>query len=125
MDIGPIFIDWFTPTLTVDSSPMDKGTSSWKIGGAAPHLVVEELRELVENYHGRVTIGTETGVLEYVRFGCASLESRDGWYLLQGFNESIDKLHMDAIDSTDIDLGHGDTAVLSFSISAAYLGDMA
>lgn len=125
MNIGSVVVDWFTPTVSGDSSPLGKGQRSVTITGAASHLVVDELREIVENYRNRETIGQETGIKVYVDFDCASLASRNGWYLLQGFSDSVDKLHMDAIASTDIDLGHGDTAVISFSIKAAYLGDEA
>lgn len=123
MNIGSVVVDWFTPVVSGDSSPSAKGQRSVTITGAAPHGVVDELRELVENYRNRETVGAETGVKQYIDFNCASLDSRNGWYLLQGFSDSVDKLHMDAIASTDVDLGHGDTAVISFSIKAAYLGD--
>ena len=125
MNIGAVVLDWFTPTLTIDSSPQGKGQSAVTIGGAGPHLVVDTLREMVENYRARETIGAVTGVKAYVEFECASLDSKNGWYLLQGWSQSYDKVHMDAIDSPEIELGHGDEAVLSFSISAAYLGDQA
>ena len=120
--IGAVEIDWFSPTVTEDTSPLGKGQSSVTIGGAASHIVVDVLREIVRGYRNRRTIGGQTGILIDIDFGCASLDSWDGWYLLQGFSSSIDKLHMDAIESTDIDLGHGDTAVLTFSIPASYLG---
>ncbi len=123
MNIGSIILDWFTPSLSEDNSPAGKGLPSVTINGAGPHPVVDELRELVRNYKMRTTKAGVTGIQQYVEFDCDSLDSWDGWYLLTGFSLSVDKIHMDAIASTDIDLGHGETAVLSFSLKGVYLGD--
>lgn len=123
MNIGGIVLDWFTPTLSVDSSPQGKGQSSVSIGGAGPHPIVQSLRELVENYPSRETIGPTTGIKVYVDFDCPSLDSENGWYLLVGFSKSWDKVHMDAADSDEPELGRGDTAVVPFTVSAVLIGD--
>jgi hypothetical protein len=122
VNIGGIILDWFTPTLTIDSSPAGKGQSAVTIGGAGPHELVDSVREMVENYRVRETIGGQQGVKVYIEFECPSLDSKNGWFLLQGFSQSYDKVHMDAIDSPEPELGHGDEAVLSFSITAARIG---
>lgn len=123
MNIGGVIIDWFSPTVSEDDSPAGKGFPSVTIGGAAPHGVVDELREVTRNYRNRRTVGGETGIQQYIEFECAPLTaSWDGWYLLQGLSTSVDKVRMDAIASTGSDLGEGDTAVLSFSIKAVYIG---
>lgn len=123
MNIGSIILDWFTPSVSEDDSPAGKGLPSVTITGAGPHEVVDELRELIRNYKMRTTKAGVTGIQQYVDFDCDSLDSWDGWYLFTGFSTSVDKIHMDAIASTDIDLGHGDTAVLSFSLKGVFLGD--
>ncbi len=123
MNIGSIVLDWFTPLVSRDASPAGKGQTAVTISGAGYHAVVDELEELVSNYRNRITRGGETGILQYIDFDCASLANRKGWYLLQGFSDTVDKVHMDAIASLEVDLGHGDTAVLSFSLKAVYLGD--
>lgn len=123
MNIGAIILDWFTPTVTVDSSPQGKGQSSVTISGAAPHPVVQSLREFVENYRARETIGGVPGVKEYVEFDCDTLDAEDGWYLFTGFSKSWDKVHMDAAASMEPELGHGDTAVVPFSVTAALIGE--
>lgn len=122
MNIGAIILDWFTPLVSVDSSPMGKGQSSVTIAGFAPHSVVQSLREFVENYRARVTVGGVQGIQEYLEFDCDVLDAEDGWYLFTGFSKSWDKLHMDAAASLEPDLGHGDTAVIPFSVSASYIG---
>ena len=123
MNIGAIILDWFTPIVTVDSSPQGKGQSSVTISGAAPHAVVQSLREFVENYRARETIGGVPGVKEYVEFDCDSLDAEDGWYLFTGFSKSWDKVHMDAATSLEPELGHGETAVVTFSVSASLIGE--
>jgi hypothetical protein len=123
MNIGAIILDWYTPTVSVDSSPQGKGQSSVTIAGFAPHPIVQSLREFVENYRARQTIGQVTGILEYVEFDCDSLDAEDGWYVFTGFNKSWAKVNMDAAASLEPDLGHGDTAVIPFSVSAAYIGE--
>lgn len=122
MNIGAIILDWFTPVVSVDSSPQGKGQSSVTIAGFAPHPVVQSLREFVENYRARVTIGGVPGVKEYVEFDCDVLDAEDGWYLFTGFSKSWDKVHMDAAASLEPELGQGDTAILPFSVSASYIG---
>ncbi len=123
MNIGAIILDWFTPTVSVDSSPQGKGQSSVTISGFAPHPIVQSLREFVENYRARETIGPVTGVKEYVEFDCDSLDAEDGWYLFTGFSKSWAKVNMDAAASDEPDLGHGDTAVVPFSVTAALIGE--
>jgi hypothetical protein len=123
MNIGAIILDWYTPAVSVDSSPQGKGQSSVTISGFAPHPVVQSLREFVENYRARETIGAVTGVLEYIEFDCDSLDAEDGWYLLTGLGKSWDKVHMDAASSLEPELGQGDTALVPFSVSAAYIGE--
>lgn len=123
MNIGAIVLDWFTPTVSVDSSPQGKGQSSVTIAGSAPYPIVQSLREFVENYRARETVGPVTGVKEYVEFDCDVLDAEDGWYLFTGFSKSWDKLHMDAAASLEPELGQGDTALIPFSVSAAYLGE--
>lgn len=122
MNIGSIILDWYTPTVSVDSSPQGKGQSSVTISGLAPHPVVQSLREFVENYRARETIGAVDGVKEYVEFDCDVLDAEDGWYLFTGFSKSWSKLHMDAAASLEFENGHGDTALIPFSVSAAYIG---
>lgn len=122
MNIGGIILDWFTPVVSVDSSPQGKGQSSVTIAGFGPHPIVQELREFVENYRARETIGAAQGVKEYIEFDCDALDAEDGWYLLSGFSKSWDKIHMDAAASLVPDLGQGDTAVVPFSVSASYIG---
>lgn len=123
MNIGAIILDWFTPIVTVDSSPQGKGQSTVTISGAAPHATVQSLREFVENYRARETIGGVPGVKEYVEFDCDTLDAEDGWYLFTGFSKSWDKVHMDAAASMEPELGHGDTAVVPFSVTAALIGE--
>ncbi len=123
MNIGAIILDWYTPTVSVDSSPQGKGQSSVTIAGFAPHPIVQSLREFVENYRARETIGEATGVLEYVEFDCDTLDAEDGWYVFTGFSKSWDRLHMDAAASLEPELGQGDTALIPFSVSAAYIGE--
>lgn len=122
MNIGAIVLDWFTPVVSVDSSPQGKGQSSVTIAGFAPHGAVQSLREFVENYRARVTVGGVPGIKEYVEFDCDVLDAEDGWYLFTGFSKSWDKLHMDAAASLEPELGQGDTAVIPFSVSASYIG---
>ncbi len=122
MNIGAIILDWYAPTVSVDSSPQGKGQSSVTISGFAPHAVVQSLREFVENYRARETIGSVDGVKEYIEFDCDSLDAEDGWYLLTGLGKSWAKVNMDAVASLEPDLGHGETAVLPFSVSASYIG---
>lgn len=122
MNIGAIILDWFTPVVSVDGSPQGKGQSSVTISGFAPHPIVQSLREFVENYRARETIGQAQGVKEYIEFDCNVLDAEDGWYLLSGFSKSWDKVHMDAAASLEPELGQGDTAVIPFSVSASYIG---
>ncbi len=123
MNIGSIILDWYTPVVSVDSSPQGKGQSAVTISGFAPHPIVQSLREFVENYRARETIGPVTGVKEYIEFDCDSLDAEDGWYLLTGFSKSWAKINMDAAASLEGDLGTGDTAVLPFSVTAALVGE--
>lgn len=123
MNIGAIVLDWYGPSVTVDSSPQGKGQSSVTIAGFAPHPAVQSLREFVENYRARETIGPVTGVKEYVEFDCDSLDAEDGWYLFTGFSKSWAKVNMDAAASLEPELGHGDTAVVPFSVTAALIGE--
>lgn len=123
MNIGAIILDWYGPSVSVDSSPQGKGQSSVTIAGFAPHATVQSLREFVENYRARETIGPVTGVKEYVEFDCDVLDAEDGWYLFTGFSKSWDKLHMDAAASLEPELGHGETAVVPFSVTAALIGE--
>lgn len=124
MNIGPIVVDWFVPTLSVDATPAGKGLDSVTIEGTAAYPVVHSMRELIKNYQARQTIGGVTGILEYVEMECASLASWDGWYLLLGISMSTDRLRIEAAESDDPTLGQGTTATVPFSITAAYLGDM-
>jgi hypothetical protein len=123
MNIGAIVLDWYGPSVTVDSSPQGKGQSAVTISGFAPHGDVQSLREFVENYRARETIGGVPGVKEYVEFDCDAIDAEDGWYLFTGFSKSWAKVNMDAVASQEPDLGHGDTAVVPFSVSASLIGD--
>lgn len=125
MNIGPIEIDWYTPTVSVDASSDGKGTPSVSINGAAYHPVIDTLEEFVSNPYDRTTVAGQSGVLAWVEMECASLAHRDGYYLLQSMSQSTDGVHIEAAESDDVDtLGHGPTAVVPFSISAIHLGDL-
>lgn len=123
MNVGAIAIDWFEPTVSADTSPDGRGYSRVTIAGTAPYPVAEELRELVENYRLRRTIGGVKGILEFVELECPSLASWDGWYVLTGFSSSTDRTRMEAAESTYPELGQGLTATVPFTLTGVRIGD--
>lgn len=123
MKVGSITLGLYGPSLSEDNSPAGKGLPSVTITGEGERLRVDELRELGRNWRARRTYAGIPGIQRYIDFECDSLDSWDGWYIITGVSVSTDGLHIDAAESDEIELGHGEQSLVPFSIKASYAGD--
>lgn len=107
--IGPVQGIGYNLEPAWASAPTPQGTRGASIRGSLRLAQAEQLSELVANGARRVTIGGETGVLEYVYFDGGVTREFNGWYLLQAF--SFDPYRV------------GDTVQYAhYSLSAVHLG---
>ncbi len=111
--IGPVAISHGDPAFATSASPIDHGIESLSIGGSCSWAAAHTLRELVKNQDNRTTSAGHTGILEWLEFDDALLDPLTGYYILEGF--SIDADQRSSLTTTDV----------PFTLTAAYLGDMA
>ncbi len=111
--IGPVAISHGDPKFATSGGPTNHGIESVTIAGSCAWADVHTLRELVNNPSAQTTIGGRTGVLEWLEYDDDLLEPLTGYYLLGRF--SLDAGQRDSLTDTDA----------PFTLSAAYLGDMA
>lgn len=111
--IGTVTLTQYEPSLSWTSEPTRHGIRRCTISGRCDWTDADELSELVANPARQQTIGGFTGVLEFVTFSDSLLSPKTGYYLLESFEQSASHEHS---------VG---TAPVPFSISAAYLGDLA
>lgn len=112
VSIGPVSLDYFehgNPTTSMGAGPDD---SHIEIGGYLSWTHVKQLRGLVRDAGGQVTIDGATGVLERIEFAGLFAEW-SGMYVITGFVSS----------STWTHTMNPDTA--PFTLSATYLEDQA
>lgn len=109
-DFGPVEALHYNPSYT--QRAIVDGISDVQIGGALPLAEAQTLWELVNNKDNRTTIGGRTGVLEWIESPYPVIAPFNGWYLLQ------------AMDFTPYKFSNG-TIAADFTLSCAYLGDMA
>lgn len=115
LSIGPVAVDYRRPSLKWTSNPSNKGVRECSISGLIPLDAVHELSELVASPAEFRTIGGYTGVLEWMEFDGDVLLTFTGYYLISSFDVNIER---------ELMFG-GPTGLTAFSMSAAYLGDMA
>ena len=110
--IGPVAVELWDPAIKWTSSVSGAGTRAGTIAGFARWDVAKQLLELVDNPDRFVTIGADTGVLEYVWAGDEQLRGLRGWCLLQS-----------ADISANVDHSLGDDALVPLSIGLVSVGD--
>lgn len=111
--IGPVTINHGDPSFSYSGGPTGHGIRTGSISGSASWAAVNTLSELVANPDAQTTIGGRTGVLEWLEFSDSLMGSKTGYYLLEDFTQDAD--HRASLTATDV----------GFTLSAAYLGDMA
>ena len=109
-DFGPVAAIHYNPTYQ-QTATVD-GISAVQIGGSLPLAAAQTLFELVNNKDDRTTIGGRTGVLEWVTSPYPVIAPFNGYYLFQSF------------DFVPYKFSDG-TIAADFTLTAAYLGDMA
>lgn len=115
VSIGAVTVDYRRPSLKWTSAPTNKGIRPCSITGLVELSKALTLSELVANHALAITRGGFTGVQEWVVFDGDVLESFTGYYLLQTFDINIER---------ELMFG-GPTGPTGFSLTAAYLGDVA
>ena len=110
--IGPVTVDYRNPTLRWTSQPTSHGIRTCTISGTVTIAQGDTLAEMVANPGAQETIGGFTGVKEFIEMDGDSLASKEGEYLLMSFDLEVEHR-----------LVFGGR--VSFSLNAAYLGDMA
>ena len=113
VSIGPVTVSHGNPAFATGASPIGHGIESVTISGTCSWAASKTLRELVKNQDARVTKAGRTGVLEWLVFDDDLLDDLTGYYLLEGMSRDAD--HSASLNTTDV----------AFSISAAFLGDVA
>lgn len=111
--IGPVALDLFDPSFSWVSAPSAAGTRQASLNGTVDWAIAHQLSELVANPDRNLTVGGDSGVLEYVWSSDSMLRAFNGWYLLKQCNVSPAREHS---------LG-GDRAVVPVAISAVHLGE--
>ncbi len=113
VSIGPVVLGEYEHGNPTYSWGAGGGASPAGLGGLLTWVHVKQLRELVYNSGGQVTIDGATGRLERIEFDGDLFADLSGLYVLTGFGSDPTKNHtMDA-----------NTA--PFSLTATYLGDQA
>lgn len=113
--IGPVAVDYRDPNVTWTSESIN-GIRSCSITGLVTWTQAQQLSELVNNPARRITVGGESGVLEYLDLDDFHIRSFKGWYLLQSFSGP----EVEHRFSVQVDRMAGP---VPFSLDAAYLGD--
>lgn len=111
--IGPVAISHGDPAFSSSASPTGHGIESLSIGGSCSWAASDTLRELVKNPADLRIVAGHEGVLAWLVFDDDLLGAITGYYLLEGFSRDAD--HRSSLTTTDV----------SFSLTAAYLGDLA
>ena len=111
VSVGAIAMDHRNPQMSWGSSSLD-GIAPVRISGQSPVASVQALWELVNNPAGRETKGSHTGVKEHLVFDGDLVGMFTGWYLLESCEMSAER-PWSVTDFTP------------FTLTAAYLGDMA
>lgn len=115
LSIGAITVDYRRPNLKWSSTPTSRGIRSCSISGLVELSKAHQLSELVANPLLARTIAGFTGVLEWVVFDGDVLLPFTGYYLLQTFDINVER---------ELMFG-GLSGPIGFSLTAAYLGDLA
>lgn len=113
VSIGPVTVSHGDPQFGASATPLSHGIESFSIAGSCSWAAAHTLRELVKNPDARSTVGSRTGVLEWLEFDDALLEPFTGYYLLEAF--SISAAQKDSLTTADV----------PFTLSCAFLGDLA
>ncbi len=109
-DFGPIAAIHYNPTYQQTAAV--NGISDVQIGGSLPLLKAQELFELVNNEDNRTTVAGRTGVLEFITSPYPVISPFNGYYLFESF------------DFVPYKFSTG-TIAAHFTLTAAYLGDLA
>lgn len=109
--IGPVACDIWDAQFAWAGTPTASGMRPGSFTGTVPWAKATQLQELVANPDRQVTIGNETGVLEYVWSDDGFLRDFRGWCLLQTASINAGVEHS------------GDDAVVPVSISVVLIGD--
>lgn len=107
--LGPVQSIGYNLAPAWTSAPAPGGTRAFTLSGTLPVAPAEQLSELVANDARRVTIGGQSGVLEYVFMDGGVSRDFNGWCLF------------DRYDFTPYRLGDGVKGA-DFTLSAVHLG---
>lgn len=113
VSIGPVAVSHGNPSFDADAVPTDHGIDSVTIAGSCSWAAAKSLRALVRNQANRTTKGGHTGILEWLVFDDDLLDDWTGYYIVEGFRLSAQQ--KDSLTTEDV----------PFTLSAAYLGDVA
>lgn len=113
VSIGPVAISHGDPAFSSSGRPTGHGIRSRTIAGSCSWAAWHTLDELVANEDAQTTVGGRTGVQEWLEFDDEMLGNFTGYYLLEEWNGSAD--HKASLTTTDV----------PFTLTAAYLGDLA
>lgn len=111
--IGPVAIELFNPSFSWASAPSAAGTRQASINGLVDWTVGHQLSELVANPARNLTVGADTGVLEYLWSTDSLLRAFNGWCLLRQCTISPDRTHSFG----------GTNAVVPVSLAVTHLGE--
>lgn len=112
--LGPVPVtEHFDPSFSWTSEDV-AGIRGASISGELPWSKAQQLSELVNNGARRITIGSHSGVLEYVHLDDVMLRDFQGFYLFRSFD--VDADHASSLNGVD--------GPVPFSVDAAYLGDI-
>jgi len=121
VSIGPVSVQVRKPTFNWTSVPGSHGFVGRahghrpaSISGVMQWAQAQSMSDLVANPEDRVTLGAQTGLLEYLVFDDVLLIGFTGYYLLQQF---------DLLGEWQW-AGHGINFPVGFSLKAIYLGDV-
>lgn len=109
-DFGPVETYHYNPSFSETVSA--DGISTVQISGAMPIEDAKTLKELCNNKDDRATVGGRTGTPMWIDSPYAALNGNRGDYIVESFTYEPYRFDSGAIAA-------------NFSMTAAYLGDMA
>lgn len=109
-DFGPVATTHYNPAFR--ETAVHNGVSTVQISGALPIAAAKTLKELCNNPAATRSVQGRTGTLMWIESPYAALSDNVGYYLVESFDYEPYRFDSGAIGA-------------DFSMTAAYLGDMA
>lgn len=110
-------MDWRRPSFRLTSTPTTHGIRPCSLSGLFDLPAIQTLDEMCSNPARQETVGGFTGVKEWLIFTGDVLEMYTGYYVIVSFDPDYQREFFFGTVGT--------SAFMPFSMSAAYLGDVA